>query len=256
MIIDVIETLRLMLDDDEIRTRVKVIAAIDERILEKAIGHKYANPTDNIISAKEYIEKFFLVGIKLNRLSQYDVEKLIDMYVEEINNIGKVENKNDTVYEQDNKLNATTIQHESNIPTMFNKQSKELIEADVVEKSLSDKPIDLTISNDEKKYLIDKMKMMVEPTPRKINIYIHRYLLFKALANALFGEEIFRRLEHEIFIDLIFTISDPSINLKYYYACSAGTEFIKNPIVGYEGKDINRAELIVLLQIAEMVSPF
>lgn len=116
--------------------------------------------------------------------------------------------------------------------------------------------IDLTISNDEKKHIFEKMKMMVEPTPRKINIYIHRYLLFKALAYALFGDEKYNRLEHEIFIELIFTISDLTINQKYYEVCLAGTKIVKNPIVGYERKYIHRAELIELLQIAEMVSPF
>lgn len=258
MIIDVIDTLRLMLDDDEIRTRVKVIAAIDERILEKAISHKYANSNDNIISAKEYIEKFFLIGIKLNRLSQYDVEKLIDIYVKEINNIGEMEKKNNNVVDEiDNNLNKTTKQDLSNVPKISqSEKSKEVIDPEMVDNALPDKSIDLTISNDEKKYIFEKMKMILEPTPRKINIYIHRYLLFKALAYALFGDEKYNRLEHEIFIELIFTISDPIINQKYYDACGAGTDTIKNPIIGYERNNINRTELIVLLQIAEMVSPF
>ncbi|MDP3022017.1 MAG: P-loop NTPase fold protein [Sulfuricurvum sp.] len=255
MIIDIIDTLRLMLDDDEIRTRVKVIAAIDERILEKAIVHKYANTSDNIISAKEYIEKFFLVGIKLNRLSQYDVEKLIDMYIGEINNIGEMEkkNNNDTIDQIANNFNEATRQNTSSVANI---PLKKVTTPTVVYDALSDKSIDLTISNDEKKYIFEKMKMMVEPTPRKINIYIHRYLLFKALAHALFGDEKYNRLEHQLFIELIFTISDPAINLRYYYACSTGTDTVKNPVFGYEGKNINKAELIILLQIAEMVSPF
>lgn len=259
MIIDIIDALRLMLDDDEIRTRVKVIAAIDERILEKAIAHKYANPADNIISAKEYIEKFFLVGIKLNRLSQYDVEKLVDMYIGNINDLGQMEKKNN-----DDPMEKTNDSFNEPIKQVLTataspspgKNSNESVISETANNTTFNKSIELTISDDEKKYFLEKMKMMVEPTPRKINIYLHRYLLFKALAHALFGEDKFRRLEHEIFIELIFTISDPIRNTQYYYACSAGTEFIKNPIVGYEEKDINRAELIVLLQIAEMVSPF
>lgn len=258
MIIDIIDTLRLMLDDDEIRIRVKVIAAIDERILEKAIAHKYSNPADNIISAKEYIEKFFLVGIKLNRLSQYDVEKLVDMYVGNINDLGQMEKKNndDPMDNRNDSSNEQIKQAPSIASTSPDKNSNESVVSETANNTIFNNSIELTISDDEKKYFLEKMKMMVEPTPRKINIYLHRYLLFKALAHALFGEDKFRRLEHEIFIELIFTISDPIRNTQYYDACSAGTEFIENPIIGYEEKDINRNEFIELLQIAEMVSPF
>ena len=77
-IIQLIDSLRVMLEDDEVAKRINVVTAIDERILKYAIRSKYRDLTQqdealntNILT-KEYIDKLFITGVKLGDLSVQD----------------------------------------------------------------------------------------------------------------------------------------------------------------------------------------
>lgn len=78
-LVELIDSLRVMLEQEEIRKRVQVIVAVDEDILELAINLKYKkieekepkektnNKTRNF--ALEYFDKLFLLGVRLSELS-------------------------------------------------------------------------------------------------------------------------------------------------------------------------------------------
>ena len=84
MIIDIMDSLRLVLEDESINKKLTIITAVDERILLKSIKHKYFEKENigknNDINPKEYIEKFFLIALKLNHLNDKDKIELVDEY--------------------------------------------------------------------------------------------------------------------------------------------------------------------------------
>lgn len=83
-VIQIIDSLRILLEDPEIAQRLVIIAAIDERILKLAIKNKY----DSLLGVEkkeqgkhtlelqkitdEYMDKLFISGIKLGKLSSLD----------------------------------------------------------------------------------------------------------------------------------------------------------------------------------------
>ncbi len=255
LIIDTIDTLRLMLDEKEIRERVKVVTAIDERILKKAITYKYTDSTQEAISVNDYIEKFFLIGLKLNDLSQANISELIDIYSKEINN--------PSVNNEDSSINSITVEdasvmttEDSIVMTAEDGSVMTTEDSDSNEHELKQEFIDLKISDHEKENLYKQLKELAKLTPRKINIYMHRYLLFKALAYTLFGADIYYRLRHELFLELIFTINSTDEVEKYQKAIFSSPDTMNIPIKGYESENIEKREFVMLMQIAQMVSPF
>ena len=81
MIINIMDSLRLVLEDSDINKKLSIITAVDERILLKSIRYKYFDKqiSKNCINDKEYIEKFFLLGLKLNYLSDRDKLELTNI---------------------------------------------------------------------------------------------------------------------------------------------------------------------------------
>jgi hypothetical protein len=89
-IIENIDALRVMLENDEISSRLIVIAAIDERVLKRAIKAKYhtlvqydIGDTDSTefkthldMLTNEYLDKLFISGIKLSELSQRERKEM------------------------------------------------------------------------------------------------------------------------------------------------------------------------------------
>lgn len=75
-IIKLIDSLRIMLDDEELSRKLIIVTAIDDRILKRAIKLKYIHFTktgvenlsiDNLVC--EYMDKLFIIGIKLGSLT-------------------------------------------------------------------------------------------------------------------------------------------------------------------------------------------
>ncbi len=84
VIIKIIDSLRVMVDDEEISKRIVVVVAIDESILKRAINAKYRELVINessILSnlVNEYIDKLFIASIKLGDLSD---EERDDFFIE------------------------------------------------------------------------------------------------------------------------------------------------------------------------------
>lgn len=279
MIIDIIDSLKLMVDDPDIRKRVIILTAIDERILLRAIKYKYTHleNTDlndlEKISIHEYIEKFFLMGIKLNKLDESDIELLLHSYADEINRVSKELHKDDHKKEElhietdsgaeDQPENDSEREDQTKTSSVAEDQPEN--DSSIVANGVKDTEAESTtlpeknlylLSPKEQDYLTKRMKRIKNPTPRKINIFLHRYLFFKALASELLNQKTFNKTNPKLYIDLIFLIQNKDEyeqmqNKIYLY----NQKYIEIEIFDNVYK-VKTSDAIELLKISEMVSPF
>jgi|GEM_PF-4243186 len=78
-LLELIDSLRVMLDSAEIIERLQIIIAVDQRILKTSIGHKYKDLKLNQQQLTlEYLDKLFLLGINLPALNNQQREKYQD----------------------------------------------------------------------------------------------------------------------------------------------------------------------------------
>jgi len=77
-----------MLHDDLIRERIVVVAAIDERILLRAIESNYASasPEDRAVLSREYMDKLFIAGLRLGPLAEVEKDEIFDGFTRSITN--------------------------------------------------------------------------------------------------------------------------------------------------------------------------
>ncbi|MGE5340757.1 MAG: P-loop NTPase fold protein [Candidatus Omnitrophota bacterium] len=85
-LIQVIDSLRVLLEEKEISKRVIALVAVDERILAHAINYKYQKiiskderleQVDIPSLTHEYLDKLFLLGVKLNPLNNEEKEEIL-----------------------------------------------------------------------------------------------------------------------------------------------------------------------------------
>ncbi len=269
IIIDIVDGLKLVLDNEEINSRLIVITAIDERVLEKSIRHKYFNnELPENVGTKEYIEKFFLMGIKLDQLNDSDIDELVDIYTHTLNH---------KLYED-----SETVEEE---PIDYNNEDNELDVADeisgdiigeigpdgfpplIVQSNTGDvKPLfvdnrlnlnSFVLEDYEIEYIKDILKTVGLLTPRKINMFIHRYLIFKSLVLTVLDNSQYENFHSKMLIEIV-VMSQNKENLdkfREHYVTHTDYE-IPIPLDDFATDKINREEYIVLIKFAEMVSPF
>lgn len=183
-IVKLIDGLRIILDNEEIHKRLIVITAIDERILKKSIEDKYQNlKKHNGDLFQEYIEKIFIIGIKLNDLE-------IDEVKEYISNLVKNDRTNS------NNSEHKTSPEISNAPKGMNTNPIDSPESFItIEDNHETKPVDnpklmintldlekeIEISKEEETALIESIASLNNPTPRKIRIFYYKYLILKQI---------------------------------------------------------------------------
>lgn len=264
MLINIIDSLRLMLDDKEIRERVLVLTALDERILLKSIKHKYlgkGKDNDDIkISSREYIEKFFLMGIKLDELNENDIMSLVDDYTSTINSLHI-----DFALSEIEEVETRSLERAQ----ISDDDSMEGVEAEIDDAPLETEEDQDAENNvyimrtDEQEYLKDHMRRVENVTPRKVNMLIHRYLFFKALAFELLDREILSSIDSKLYIDLIFLIDKEELFEGEQTAYDLIAKKIKQNSTVVSKFEINEneyeiptIEALKLLKITEMVSPF
>lgn len=262
MIIDILDGLRLVLDNDSINSRLTIVTAVDERILKKSIKHKYVNKkVSSNVSTKEYIEKFFLMGIKLNQLNDKDIIDLVDLYTEELNNSNKNEkstdegpnnsNKNEkSIDEEFNNNKVITLNQKESMKNNFKSQEKNTLQKEEI--------ANLQILNsDEINSIKEVLKENLQLTPRKINIILHRYLIFKSLVLLLIDETKYNKFDQKMLIEIVVTSQNKKILQKYINHYKKNTDIeILIPLEDFPTDKINREDFIILIKFAEMVSPF
>lgn len=82
-ILQIIDSLRIITEVEEISQKLTVIAAIDERILKRVVINKYKNlvEKDNLdMITREYLDKLFVFGMKLASLNNVDKQYIFDNY--------------------------------------------------------------------------------------------------------------------------------------------------------------------------------
>lgn len=191
-IISIVDGLRVILDNPEIHTRLIIVTAIDEEILRQALIHKYSTIKDETtikLMYKEYLEKVFIIGIKLNQLEDDEIEEFLIKIIPELNDKESIESEKII-------LDDTIIHEEPTIKNKIENTSFSAIDNDG--KHISEDDLELT--KEEKNYLIKSIKNLDNATPRKIRIFYYKYLILKKLFHT--------RLEEKVIMDILIHISN------------------------------------------------
>lgn len=167
-VISIVDGLRIILDNPEIHKRLLIVTAIDEEILREALVVKYnAIKILNIPKMyQEYLEKVFIIGIKLNKLEKIEMEEYLGKILPDLNL--------DTKEEQD-ITNDKSIAEEKSGDENINEELSEL------EFTENKELTELELTEDEKRYLITSIQKLKDATPRKIKIFYYKYLILKQL---------------------------------------------------------------------------
>ncbi len=174
--IQIIDSLRVMLEADGIYQRVVVLVAVDERVLERAIKWKYREiaDDDNAVDydsvtckklAKEYMDKLFISGIRLGNLSDENKRDILEAYTEDIVEKSKKENVGENAGggdEDGNGIPEETIPKEATLLNWKRETYYNLLER-------------------ERDTLLEVIEEAPNITPRQIRIFLYRYLLARNL---------------------------------------------------------------------------
>ncbi|EKO3513368.1 hypothetical protein LB044_002216 [Vibrio fluvialis] len=186
-VLDVVDGLRVILDNPEIHKRLIIITAVDERILRNAIKLKYSNfeASEQDILYKEYIQKVFLIGLTLSKLTDREAVELLNNVVPEIKtNLKEIEADTDSVDEISNVVSSTS-EIRNNKPSRAEvSDSISIIENSHIEsgyKERSTQETNIEISEKEKLQLAQSITKLNNRTPRSIRIFYYKYLISKKL---------------------------------------------------------------------------
>lgn len=188
-VVGIIDGLRVILDNPEIHKRLLIITAIDEGILREALEAKYQRADKTMVNTtyQEYLEKVFIIGLKLNKLEHDEIAEYLEKILPEVernssmdsineNKISNIESQ-ESSEEQHYKVEESLDKQQYNTEENSTEQSGEDTERVI---SLSNKS-DFELTVNEKEYLIISIKKLREATPRKIKIFYYKYLIFKQL---------------------------------------------------------------------------
>ncbi len=174
-IIKIVDALKVMLDDQSINKKIVVIAAIDERILKRAIEYKYHNLikkgkddktlNDELYSTilmREYMDKLFLCGLRLGKLTKNEVITIADNFCElntdqDGDHINKNFKKDGVIYQ--------------------NKDEKYIIDLGNIDNNNKDTLLKNQMSKEERDLVHVYAQEIENVTPRQIGIFVFRYLL-------------------------------------------------------------------------------
>jgi hypothetical protein len=186
-IIQIIDALRVMLEDEGVGSKLVVVAAIDERILIRSIKHKYHNlimfdDDKNAENKKlteltrEYIDKLFILSIKLGDLEENEKAE----YFDELTKHDRVieVNKTDTT-KQDSRIDVSDI--EVPMQNVADEKNTESFNTNNQENDESNEEASNKLTLEELGLLRQSLKTFSGATPRQIRIYYFRYLLSKRM---------------------------------------------------------------------------
>lgn len=193
--IDIIDSLRIMLDDDLITENVLILVALDEKKLGKTIKNKYEKLFEKEELAgvvDEYMDKLFISAIKLHAISIGERSEFVKKLICGINS---------EVFQED-IIKKNPAPTPAATPTLETGKETELKSGStpIPTPSLKSTPEDAkSIKNLEAievKILEENISVANQDlTPRQIRILIYRYLLARNLWIEFFGEERFEAEE-------------------------------------------------------------
>lgn len=188
-VISIIDGLRVILDNPEIHKRLIIITAIDENILYQALNHKYSGIDTSKIDEmhKEYLEKIFIIGLKLNHLNSNEIEEFLENILPEEDDTKEYLPENES---PENTLHKTVKFNDLKSPS-------DAIKTMLFERS------NYEINSDERKHLTQIIKTLNNATPRKVRIFYYKYLILKQLFHI--------RLEEKYLVETWRTESDERV---------------------------------------------
>jgi len=181
-IIEIIDSLRVILDDEEIKNHVLILVALDGEKLERAIIQKYKSlftereKLESVVS--EYMDKLFISAIKLSPISLDDRAEFVRKLADQINGVEKIEDKK--------KPERTTSQTPPAEVTETDDETRRKGTVAPSQKPFPTPPHDTKsiehLHNSEISIIDQKIRAAVgDITPRQIRILIYRYLLARNL---------------------------------------------------------------------------
>lgn len=212
-IIQVVDALRVMLEDEEIALKIVILAAIDEKILQRAILWKYGklilhereladqdeaeleqknvkNPNELV---KEYMDKLFLGGVKLPALNENEQAAIIDNYAKESKLVAPEKVEPDELLQTivkefpDFKIDVADIDEAiKNLEDPTDEERLEAIRLTLQGQTQTKERMKTSeaISDVELSELKAAAEMFPNPTPRQLRIFLYRFILAKNLALA------------------------------------------------------------------------
>ncbi|WFD09785.1 P-loop NTPase fold protein [Tepidibacter hydrothermalis] len=192
-IIEIIDSLRIMLEDEEILKKVIVVVAIDDRILKNVIKNKYStliSEENKNNMMREYFDKLFISAVKLGSLKDSEILDLLNEYTKgKIDNSSNNNTDNKNINKKENNYGSENlISYEGNKSLNLSNDKNSVKAKDEATIAIEhDDKDSMTINNDYEitsseydilnKYIIS----IKDVTPRKIRIFYYRYLLGRNL---------------------------------------------------------------------------
>jgi hypothetical protein len=229
-IIEIVDSLRVMLEHPEIIKRLIVVLLIDDEKLKAAIRYKYrhvnqfkpksADKEKELESLEnEYLDKLFISSIKLPKLTK---DQSVEFFVKLVEGKVKFEaeqNKESKMEELDSLDGSTNDKHprESQIEGVSVEIIESHLDSERVDESTKPESEKVNFKNDEEitanelryfKEILKKDKYTF--SPRQIKIIYYRYLLARNLWNKL-NED--KALNYEVLIEAVIAKS----SLSEYY---------------------------------------
>lgn len=219
--VQIIDALRVMLDDEEISKRVIVVAAIDERVLRRAIKWKYKELLDadrsldktlngdisnwenvTLQITSEYMDKLFIAGIKLGTLTKKERQ---DVFMglskgkvqlpapAETKTVKETTTSTQTKPEQQTATGKTEEPPKKDLadqlykeirggdPSFQPKPGTTTVATTTVQTAPTPAPENFEYSAGEHSYMLQLVEQLHDATPRQIRIFYYRYLLARNL---------------------------------------------------------------------------
>jgi|GEM_PF-5952240 len=216
-VIEIIDALRIILDDERIKDKLLVITAIDERILRLAVlrkyeqSAKYFNESELGELAREYIDKLFIFSVKLGPLTENESQDFFENFTKNEIEISddshqeSVENFLDTKQNIEN-VGSGSGTREREASSSLTSDSSELIGVQTRVEKIN------KFTKSEIELFKKNLQFINNSTPRKIRILYYRYLFAKNLLRVKHvnqDENPYWLCEpyHEIFIKLLILFS-------------------------------------------------
>ena len=260
--IEIIDALRIMLDDDKLKDKLLVITAIDERILQLAVFKKYEYAINHPIKhfnendlVREYIDKLFIFSVKLGSLTKSESQEFFEKLTNDdaaIEPEKQVSKGISGIGEENRKIE---IREESNIaskpapssPPIPDGQVDVQLQFEKIDK-LSREVIDMFKSN---------LGYINNSTPRKIRILYYRYLFAKnllILRNSNQNENSYWLSDqfHDIFIRLLIDFSQKQTSyIEEQRRKALASDELMDLEISVERK-VSSTEYVELLKVFEL----
>lgn len=190
-LINIIDSLRVMLDDEEINKYLLILVALDEDKLKIAIKSKYKQIEEegnNTKLASEYIDKLFISAIKLFPITSSDRKEFVNKLSKQINTNDREESV-ETKTSQETNIKSEEPKESDNeqkvqpSDTTVSEKKKTLVKIKEADEVL------INLNDDEIKLIEREIGLIKKDiTPRQIRIFIYRYLLARNIWRTLFDE--------------------------------------------------------------------